>query len=73
MILSSSSSLSCALPSPAPAAAPRVRALVLGAWAVRPRGVHNHHLQRTSETPGHDNAPRINRKKRGGKPLTKGP
>jgi hypothetical protein len=40
---------------------------------VRPRGVHGHHLQRASETPGHDDTPRINREKRGENPLTKGP
>jgi hypothetical protein len=44
-----------------------------GRGRVRPRGVHGHHLQRASETPGHDDAPRINREKRGGNPLTKGP
>jgi hypothetical protein len=28
-----------------------------GRGRVRPRGVHNHRLQRASETPGHDDAP----------------
>jgi hypothetical protein len=45
----------------------------LGRGRVRPRGVHGHHLQRASETPGHDDAPWINGEKRGGNPLTKGP
>jgi hypothetical protein len=35
-------------------------------------GVHGHHLQRASETPSHGDAPRINREKGGGNPLTNG-
>jgi hypothetical protein len=45
----------------------------LGRGRVRPRGIHGHHLQRASETSGYDDAPRIDRSKRGGNPLTKGP
>jgi hypothetical protein len=44
-----------------------------GRGRVRLRGVHGHHLQRSSETPGHDDAPQINREKRGGNPLPNGP
>jgi hypothetical protein len=44
-----------------------------GRGRVGPRGVQGHHLQRASETPGYDDAPRINRPKRGGNRLTKGP
>jgi hypothetical protein len=39
-----------------------------GRGRVGPRGVHSHHLQRASETPDYDDAPRINRPKRGGSP-----
>jgi hypothetical protein len=44
-----------------------------GRGQVRLRSVHGHHLQRAGETPGHDDASQINRKKRGKNPLTNGP
>jgi hypothetical protein len=44
-----------------------------GRGRVGPCGVHGHHLQRASETPGYDDTPRINRLKRGRNPLTNGP
>jgi hypothetical protein len=67
-----SSSPSCAPPALAPAAAPRARS-GSGHGLVGPRDVHGHHLQGVSETPGHNNAPRIDGPKRDGNPLTKGP
>jgi hypothetical protein len=62
-----SSSPSCAPPALVPVAAPHARS-GSGRGRVGPRSVHGHHLQRASETPDYDDAPRISRPKRGGSP-----